>query len=219
MTTATRGYLPEAMANYLALLGWGAPDGGEIRPMSQIIEDFRLEHINKASAFFDTKKLDHFNGEYIRALGVEEFVSRSRPWLDSRGWGERGLEALRAIGPLVQERVQRLDEVPEHIGFLVSDEVEIDTRAWAKVVDKLEVAGVILEAAAKEFAECEWSSATLYELTKQIGERHGLKLGKASGPVRVATTGSDVGPPLFEALEFLGRERTVERLKAARARL
>lgn len=214
-----RGYLPEAMANYLALLGWGAPDGIEIRPMPEIIEAFRLEHINKASAFFDIKKLDHFNGEYIRALDLDEFVSRSRPWLEAEVWGGRGVEALRAVGPLVQERVKRLDEVPSYVGFLATNEVEVGEQAWAKVVEKLDVAGAILADAESEFAECEWSAGALYEVTKQIGERHGLKLGKASGPIRVATTGSDVGPPLFESLEFLGRERTVERLKAARARL
>src|SRR5262245_18882440 len=110
-----RGYLPEAMTNYLATLGWGPPDGVEIRPLKEIVELFQLEDVTKSSAFFDIKKLDHFNGEYIRALPVPEFVDRSRAWVTPAFGDDRAdeaISALEALAPLVQERVRRLDEVP-----------------------------------------------------------------------------------------------------------
>ncbi|MCB0900397.1 MAG: glutamate--tRNA ligase, partial [Actinobacteria bacterium] len=110
-----RGYLAEAMANYLALLGWGPSDDVEIRPMSEIIELFRLEDVNKASAFFDPKKLDHVNATYIRALPAEEFCARAEPWMTN---GEHfGAEcydaaAFLSLAPMVQERVRTLSEAP-----------------------------------------------------------------------------------------------------------
>ena len=106
-----RGYLPEAMVNYLAVLGWGPPDGAEIRPFPEIVDLFRLEDVNKAGAFFDLKKLDHFNGEYIRALPTDEFVSRSTRWLfNDPPWPPERFDAtvFENLAPLVQERVTNL---------------------------------------------------------------------------------------------------------------
>lgn len=219
-----RGYLPEAMTNYLATLGWGAPDGVEIRPLAEIVELFRLADVTKSSAFFDVKKLDHFNGEYIRGLGVPDFVQRSRSFV-AKAFGEAreaaAVAALEAIAPLVQERVRRLDEVPEYIDFLVLDdaEVEIDDSSWGKHVARFEPAAAILDDAIATYETCPWTAAGLHDVTAELAERHGAKLGKATGPIRVAVTGRGVGPPLFESLEVLGRERTLDRLRAARARL
>jgi glutamyl-tRNA synthetase len=220
----TRGYLPEAMTNYLATLGWGAPDGVEVRPMNEIRDLFRLEDVNKGSAFFDIKKLDHFNGEYIRSLDVGDFVERSRSFVASAFGEQRTLlavGAVEALGPLVQERVRRLDEVPEYIDFLVldDDEIVVDDASWAKQVVKFEPAAAILDDALSAYATCEWTAAALHDTTAEMAERHGAKLGKATGPIRVAVTGRAVGPPLFESLEVLGRERTLARLQAARQRL
>ncbi len=116
-----RGYLPEAMRNYLATLGWGAPDGVEIRPIAEIIELFRLDHVNKASAFFDLKKLNHFNGEYIRALPVPEFVDRSTHWITGPDtpWPAERFDAkvFEQLAPVVQTRVDRLAEIPDAVDF------------------------------------------------------------------------------------------------------
>jgi glutamyl-tRNA synthetase len=214
-----RGYLPEAMANYLATLGWGAPDNVEIRPMADIVSLFRLEDVTKSSAFFDVKKLDHFNGEYVRALAVPDFIERAQPWLH-RTFGEgQGGHELEAMAPLVQERVVRLDEVPGYIDFLVHQAVVIDEASWAKHVERFEPAAALLDDAVQAYATCDWTSAALHETTGKIAEAHGTKLGKATGPIRVAVTGRGIGPPLFESLEVLGRERTLERLRAARARI
>ncbi len=124
-----RGYLPEAMVNYLAVLGWGPPDGAEIRPFPEIVDLFRLDDVNKAGAFFDLKKLDHFNGEYIRALPTEEFVSRSTRWLfDDPPWPPERFDAtvFERMAPLVQERVTTLSEAPGYVDFLFLADPVID---------------------------------------------------------------------------------------------
>ncbi len=214
-----RGYLPEAMANYLALLGWGPPDEIEIRPMDEIVELFRLDHVTKASAFFDLKKLDNINGEYIRTLDPADFEERSRPFVEARGWGERGDQALSSLRTLVQERVKHLDEVPDYIDFLASDEITFDTKSWTKIMENFDGAAPIIDDALETYPHLGWTNEALYEATKALGERHGHKLGKTTGPIRVAVTGRSIGPPLFECLEFLGRESTLDRLRSARARL
>lgn len=211
-----RGYLPEAMANYLATLGWGPPDGVEIRPIAEIVALFRLEDVSRSSAFFDVKKLDHFNGVYIRALAVEEFIERARPWLGA--WADR--PELRALAPLVQERVTTLAEVPRWVDFVFTDDVEADPADWVRVMEEgRELAVAMLDAAIDAYTTCEWRAAVLHEVTSRLAEKQGVRLGSAQAPIRVAVTGRRVGPPLFESLEVLGRERTLSRLRAARARL
>jgi glutamyl-tRNA synthetase len=211
----TRGYLPEAFANYLAVLGWGPPDGVEIRPIREIVEHFDLAHVVASAAFFDIQKLDHFNGEYIRALSAEEFTSRATPWL---GESVATSEAWKRMAPLVQERVVTLAEAPPMVDFLFGEPV-IDEAAWEKVMVKGPNAAEILTRARTEYTECAWDAATLHDVTLAIGEALATKLGKAQAPIRVAVTGRTVGPPLFESLEVLGREPTLTRLDRAMERL
>jgi glutamyl-tRNA synthetase len=182
--------------------------------IEEMIAEFKLEDVNSSSAFFDQQKLLHFNGEYIRALPVEEFIERAKPWL-----GELDPEVMRPMAALVQERVKLLSEVPDMIGFLYGDDVTYDDKAWGKRVERFEGAADILDAALAAYADCGWDSTTLHDTTLAIGEARGLSLGKAQFPIRVAVTGRDVGPPLFESLEVLGRDRSLARLRAARARL
>ncbi len=219
-----RGYLPDAMVNYLATLGWGAPDGVEIRPRDELVELFDLSAVNKAGAFFDLKKLDHFNGEYIRALPVGEFVERAEPWLhgEAAPWAPDAFDpdAFAVMAPLVQERVKRLDEVPGYVEFLFVEAPEIDPPSWEKVMVKgRDQAVTMLDGMLAAFAECEWSVPVLEETLFGYGEAHGIAKGKAQAPVRVAVTGRSVGPPLLESLLVLGRPRTLARLQAARDRL
>lgn len=214
-----RGYLPEAMANYLATLGWGPPDGVEIRPMHEIVELFRIEDVTKSSAFFDLKKLDHFNAEYIRALPVDEFVERARPFLDRASLGEPATEAFLALAPLVQERVRRLDEVPRFVDWAGTGPVTYDEADWAKALGKDEQAGAILDAAVEALATVEWEHDALRGVNEQLAERFERKPRKIVGPFYVALTGRSTGPPLFEVMVVLGRDETIERLRAARARL
>lgn len=215
------GYLADAMKNYLMLLGWNPPGDEEIVPWSLIELSFKLEDVNSSPAFFDVKKLRAFNGEYIRALAVDDFTEACRPWLtgDKAPWSvERFDPAMWArMAPMVQTRVEVLGDVPGMVDFLFDEPVR-DDASWAKAMAA--PAPALLDDAIDTFEALEpWTADALKAELELIGTKHGLKLGKAQAPVRVAVTGRSVGPPLFEALEVLGRETTVRRLRAAREQL
>jgi len=217
-----KGYLPEALRNYLALLGWAPPGGREIVPIGDMVDAFEIEAVNKAPAFFDIQKLDYVNGEYLRALPVATFVREALPWLlQDRPWPPERLDpaVFEAVAPLVQERVRTLGEVPHMVDFLFLDRPQIEEAAWNKVVAGLPQAAALLNDAIAIYAECHWDAETLHSVTAALAGRHDLKLGKAQAPIRVAVTGRSVGPPLFESLQALGREATLERLRGARDRL
>jgi glutamyl-tRNA synthetase len=212
------GYLSEAMVNYLMTLGWAPSGESEIVPWERIEAEFRLEDVTHAPAFFDIQKLTAFNGDYIRALPLQEFVARCAPWLPAT-WDP----ALFArIAEHVQTRVTTLAEVAPMVDFLFQNEPIIDEGAWNKVMGT-ETAAPILRAAVASYTELrardEWNADALKVALEEIGAAHGLKLGKTQAPVRVAVTGRTVGPPLFESLEVLGPEGTLERLAAAVGRL
>jgi glutamyl-tRNA synthetase len=218
------GYLPEAMVNYLATLGWGPPDGVEIRPLAEIVDLFDLGAVTASPAFFDRKKLTHFNAEYIRALGTDEFVARARPFF---AHGDATEAVLRPLAREVQDRVRLLSEVEPMVDFLRPDDVEIDEASWQKSVVKLgDRAGAMLDAAAGGLAACPWERDAVEAALSDAAMTAGFvnaegnpQMSKAQGPVRVAVTGRSVGPPLYESLVVLGRERTLARLRAARSRL
>jgi glutamyl-tRNA synthetase len=218
-----QGYLPEAMVNYLALLGWGPKDGVEVRPLGEIVELFRLEDVTSSPAFFDTKKLQAFNADHLRALSADEFLERARPFLS----GAAAEAALAPLAPLVQERVRLLTEVEPMIAFLLDQPLEIDEGSWTKAMVKGKAAPEMLDAVTAALDElADWDAATIRLAVEAAAVAVGLvnaegepQLSKAQGPVRVATTGRSVGPPLFESLEALGRDRTLARLREARARL
>lgn len=219
-----KGYLPQAMANYLALLGWGPPDGVEVRPMDEIIGLFRLEDVVKGAAFFDLKKLEHLNGEWIRRLSTEEFLAAAEPWLtgaDTPWPAERFVRAAwEAIAPLVQERLKLLAELPAQVDWLFLADPPDDPASWDKAMGGPGPAADVLDAVTAAYETADWDAEVLKEALRELGEeRFGLKLGKAQAPVRVAVTGRTVGPPLFEGLVVLGRDETLRRLRAARARL
>jgi glutamyl-tRNA synthetase len=219
-----QGYLPAAMVNYLALLGWGPKDGVEIRPLHEIVEQFRLEDVTPSPAFFDVRKLGAFNAEYIRALDPDAFVDSASPFFQH---GAATEAVLRPLAPLVRDRVRLLTEVEPMVDFLREGEVEIDDASWRKGVAKLgDRAAVMLDAAADALGAADWTpeaiERSLHEAARSSGfvnAEGNVQMAKAQAPVRVATTGRSVGPPLYESLAVLGRDRTLERLKAARARL
>ncbi|HEY7071653.1 MAG TPA: glutamate--tRNA ligase [Acidimicrobiales bacterium] len=218
------GFLPEAMVNYMATLGWGPPDGVEIRPLVEMVDLFRLDEVTPSPAFFDVKKLTHFNAEYIRALPVEEFIARARPFFTH---GDATEAVLRPLASLVQERVRLLTEVEPMVDFLLADAVEIDGASWQKSVVKLgERAAAMLDAAIAELSSCAWERDAIEAALLSASRAAGIlnaegnpQMAKAQGPVRVAVTGRSVGPPLYESLVVLGRDRTVERLRVARSEL
>ena len=214
-----RGYLAEAMVNYLALLGWGPPDGVEIRPLDEIVKLFRLEDVNKAPAFFDLDKLTHINGAYLRSLSPSEFIGASGRFLEHGPWapGDFDFEGFERMAPLVQERVATLAEVPAMVDFLFVEQPEVDQPAWDKVM--VGPAAAVLDATVGAYETCPWEAAELMASLRAVGEGLDLNLRRAQAPVRVAVTGRSVGPPLFESLEVLGRDRTLARLRTARGRL
>jgi glutamyl-tRNA synthetase len=222
-----QGYLPEAFVNYLALLGWSPPGGEELFDTGQMLTRFRLEDVNHSPAFFDVAKLTHINGEYIRAMAPDAFIEACRPWLLGADavWPASNFDQVvfTAIAPLVQERVATLGEVPAMVDFLFLDAPVVDEEAWAKAVAGDDLAATILSAAADAYLGLstagEWNRDALHAATLVVGEGVGRKLGKAQAPIRVAVTGRRVGPPLFEALEVLGPERTLARVAAALERV
>ncbi len=218
-----KGFLPEAMRNHLALLGWGPPDGVEVRPLAEVVELFDLSGVNPSPAFFDLKKLTNINGEWIRRLDVDDFVGRADPFLVG---GDPARRALRELAPLVQERVRTLDEVDGYLAFAYRDELEIDDASWDKAVVRGKGAAEVLAAAEAGFEGCAWDADAIRGVVEDAARAAGLvnaegrpQLSKAQAPVRVATMGSTVGLPLFESLEHLGRDRTLARLGAVRSRV
>jgi glutamyl-tRNA synthetase len=210
------GYISPAMLNYLALLGWSPGEDDEIVGVPEMVERFRLEDVKSASAFFDVKKLRHFNGHYIRELSADDFVAAAGPYLqDAVPFVD--YEIFEEIAPVVQERVEVLSDVGPMIDFLFVREPVIDDAAWGKHMKG--PAAEILDGVLRLFSECDWTAESIKQAVVAVGEGLGLGLTKTHFPVRVAVTGKAVGPPLFESLEVLGREPTLERLRAARSRL
>lgn len=215
------GYLAAAMRNYLMLLGWAPRGDREIVPWETIEREFRIEDVNPSPAFFDVKKLRAFNGEYIRALPLDEFTDACRPWLEPpvAPWPpERFDPAVFAVlAPLAQTRLVVLSEITALVDFVFLDEPEVDEASWAKAMK--EPAADILAAAMVAFESVPWDPADLRARMEEIAAKLGLSLRKVQAPIRVAVTGRSVGLPLFESLSVLGRSQTLRRLAAARDRL
>jgi glutamyl-tRNA synthetase len=201
------GYLPDALVNFLALLGW-APDGETtIMSREELVERFSLERVTPSPAQFDYAKLDWMNGVYMRAMPEDEFAHALILWLGEQGY-EWDAVLVRKAAPLVQEKLTRLDEFPRYARFLFED-VQPDPAA---LDGNREVVAAAHEALAgvEPFAAPEIEAAL-----RSLLDRLGLKPRQGFQPIRVAVTGSTVSPGLFESLELLGREKTLARLSAA----
>jgi glutamyl-tRNA synthetase len=215
------GYLPEAMRNYLMLLGWAPRGDREIVSWDTIVEEFRIEDVNPSPAFFDVKKLRAFNGEYIRALAPGDFARACQPWLEppAAPWPSDRFDpaVFAALAPLAQTRVGLLSEITAMVDFAFLAEPAIDEASWTKAMK--EPAEAILADAQVAYETVPWQADELRARLEQIGTSYGMSLGKTQAPVRVAVTGRTVGLPLFESLEVLGREQTLLRIQRARERL
>ena len=215
------GILADAMRNYLMTLGWAPSGDTEIVPWETIVESFRLEDVNHSPAFFDIKKLQAFNGEYIRLMSLEEFIAQAEvvltspnvPWPADRYRSDM----FRAMAPLVQTRVAVMAEVVPMVDFLFLAEPPIDEQSFTKTFSA-ESAVTTLNDIAVAFESIEWTAERIKVAVEAVGERHGIKLGKMQAPLRVAITGRTVGPPLFEPIELLGRDETLRRIRSAISR-
>jgi len=217
------GYLPEAMVNYLALVGWSPGEDREVLTLEELIEEFRLEDVSHSPGFFDEQRLAHFNGLYIRRLTPEEFLGRAEPFVRSPGapWPEERFDqaVFEHLAPLAQERIAVLSEIPAMVEFAFDDPFVADEAAFDKAIRRDELARAILDAAVEALERCPWEADALKDAIAGIADALGRKLAKAQAPIRVATMGRTVGLPLFQSLEVLGRERSLERLRAALAAL
>ncbi|WP_119730011.1 glutamate--tRNA ligase [Thermomonospora amylolytica] len=210
------GYLAAAMRNYLMLLGWAPSGDREVVPWEVIESEFRIEDVNASPAFFDVKKLRAINGDYIRMLSAEEFIAECLPFLEKAPF-EVDMKVFVRLAELAQTRVAVLSEIVQMVDFAFLDEPPFDEASWTKAMK--DPAAEILAAAEDAYRDAPWNAEELKTRLEQVGAGFGLKLGKAQAPVRVAVTGRTVGLPLFESLEVLGREATLARIAAARARL
>ena len=213
-----QGYLPEALLNFLALLGYGQPGESEIFGFDQFSASFEWSRVNTVGPVFDLQKLDWLNGHYIRALAADELADRLVEFA-SRGDAlpAGAADLIRSAAPLVQERMETLLQGLDLLRFLIMDEASftVDESAAAKQLG--ETAMPVLEASIAALdGIAEWSAAAIEEaLRAALVDGLGLKPRNAFGPVRVAVTGSTVSPPLFESLELLGHDRALARLRAA----
>ena len=203
-----QGFLPEAMVNYLALLGWSYDDKTNIFSVDELVERFTLDRVGKNPAAFDVAKLEWLNGHYIRGLEDPELARRVVPFCERAGF-HADPETLTAVAPLIKERLKRLDEAPPMIRFLF-ERVAPEGKA-AKAVDGQEE---YLDAVATGLESLEkWTTPAIEEVLRGLAEGRGLKPKQAFQPVRAAVTGTLVSPPLFESIELLGPEETIRRLR------
>jgi glutamyl-tRNA synthetase len=217
------GFLPEAICNYLALLGWSPGDNRESFTLAEMAAEFDLARVNKNPARFDVQKLESINGDKIRELDPAEFVRRITPFLQRAGLVGDPPSAAQApvldvAAPLIQGRITKLTEAPGMLRFLLVDEAEfaVDPEDAAKFLGPDAVP--VLQAAHDALAGLgSWTAEDIRAaLQAALVDGMGLKPRAAfGGALRVAITGRRVGPPLFESIELLGRDRTLARLAQA----
>ncbi len=193
------GYVPEAVRNYLCLLGWSPKDNREILPIEEVVQKFDLPQILRANARFDVNKLTWMNAEYIRTMPMERFLELARPFCDA------DVKVL----ALVKDKIKLLKELPERTRYFTSDDYPVDPEAAAKWKD----AGPRLRQLADKFAAVEWSAPALETALKQLAAELGIKPAELIHPCRVAVSGTSAGPSLYHLLEVLGRDRVLARLR------
>lgn len=208
------GFLSEALVNYLALLGWSYDDRTNIFSRDELIERFSLERVARNPAAFDVPKLEWLNGHYIREKTSDELAEALVPFCVREGLNadnQEGRKVLRRVAPLIKERLKRLDEAPPMVRFLFGD-VTPDAKARAALDGSAEY----LSQAVTTLERLDnWDAGTIESALRELADSRGLKPRKAFQPLRAAITGTLVSPPLFESMEILGRETTLDRLKAA----
>jgi len=216
------GYLPDAVFNYLSLLGWSIDGDRTIFSNEEAIAAFDFADVSSNPAVFDPDKLSWMNGEYMRAMDPKVFRDMVRPHVEGavgRELDEDEWARFETVSDLVQERTRLLPEAGEQVVFLFEDFAEYDQTSWEKVMTKEGVPG-ILDLAQQRLGEVDsWAAESIEETLRGMLDELGVGAGKGLQPLRVAVTGSSVSPPLFESLAALGKEKTLERLGRARGEL
>ncbi|MGW1148063.1 glutamate--tRNA ligase [Streptomyces sp. NPDC002454] len=217
-----RGFLPEGLLNYLSLLGWSLAADRDVFSLDEMVAAFDIADVNANPARFDLKKAESVNADHIRLLDEKTFAEACEPWLRAphAPWAPEDFDpvAWQAIAPYAQTRLTVLSDITANVDFLFLKEPVEDEASWQKAMK--EGAADLLRTARAKLAEADWNSPeALKAAVLAAGEEHGLKLGKAQAPVRVAVTGRTVGLPLFESLAVLGQDRALARIDAALSKL
>jgi glutamyl-tRNA synthetase len=207
-----QGFLPEALRNFLGLMGYSMPDGQEVFSFEEMVASFDWARVNPVGPVFDVDKLRWLSGHYMREMPAEEIAARLVSFMGVEG---AAADLVTRATPLVQERVATLLEAAGMVGFLLDDRFMVDPEAAAKQLGH--DARPVLEAARTALSELASFTTEDIEsaLRTALVDDLGLKPKLAFGPIRVAVTGSTVSPPLFESIELLGRDRTLVRLDTA----
>jgi glutamyl-tRNA synthetase len=209
------GYLPEAVVNWSALMGWSYDDRAEFFTLPDLVEKFSLDRLNPAPAAINFSKLDHFNGLHIRNLAVPDLASRLKPFFEKAGYNVDD-ETLLKVTPLLQERIVTLDDAPVMGGFFFEDEVSPEPQ---DLVGKLMTPAESAETARRVLEILEnlpdVNRYTAEELVRLLAEQLGYSAGQVFAIMRAAVTGKTVSPPLFESMSVIGRQKVLERIRQA----
>ncbi len=207
------GFLPEAIINYIALLGWAPKDNREMFTLSELVENFSIDGISKSPAVFDYDKLEWFNGEYIKAMTVEQFAQAADPYF-SKALGDKDLDRVK-LASILQQRTTKLTDIPEKIAFF-AQQPDYDKELFVNKKSKtnLENAPSLLKAGTEALeALTEWNHDSIHDCLIELAVKLGVKNGTAMWPVRIAASGMTVTPGgAVEILDILGREESLARL-------
>lgn len=219
-----QGYLPQAMINFLALLGWSLDDRTELLSREELIKHFSLERVSKTAAIFNKRKLEWMNGVYLRQLSPEEFVQQAIPFLDRDlpTSVKRPLSSnhIRQIMPLLQERAKTLAEIPQLGSFFFLDELQYDPSLLLSSGLDAKTATQAIEIALQRLEAAKaWDAVSLEGILRPLAAELNLSAGKFFGLLRVATTGCTAAPPLFQTMAVLGKQRCLKRLTTALQRI
>ena len=208
-----QGFLPEAIINYIALLGWAPKDNQEMFTLKELVENFSIEGISKSPAVFDYDKLEWFNGEYIKKMTVEEFADAADPYF-TQALGDKKLDRKK-LAAILQQRTTRLTQIPEKIAFF-AELPDYDKELFVNKKSKTNLENVpgLLSAGIKALEELpSWDHDSLHDRLVSLAQELGVKNGTAMWPVRIAASGMTVTPGgAIEILDILGREESLKRL-------
>jgi len=206
------GYLPEALINYLALIGWSPGTEDEIFSMDDLIRVWKIEQVQSAGGKWDKERLDFFNGVWIRKLSVDELVRRLEPFVPAE-WDR---EVLKRIVPHIQERMKTLKDAQDQIRFLFTDDIGYESKLLIpKKSDRITTAEALARSRVVLTAIEPFTGAVIQSALESLAEQLGWSRGDLNGAIRMAITGRKVGPPLYESLEVLDKEKSLKRIEKA----
>lgn len=214
------GYLPEAMLNFLATMGWSAGEDKKLYSREELIEKFTLEGIVNHPAIFDLAKLDDLQGEYVRMLGVDELANMILPRLQAAGYvsespNDSDMDYLRRVTALIQDRLVLLKDAPDLVSYFYTDDFSYEEKGAAKHLAK-DTAPALLNAIVDKLASVQnWNTESIEAAIRGVADERGIGAGQVIHPARMAITGRTWGPGLFELIEVVGKQRCIARLKTA----